>query len=122
MTLALRETLLYSLNHAAHRVDPIEVSKRAGFHFVGQSLDEIRATQRIHSIRDARFPGNDLLSSQCYQRGSVSRQCERFIVSISVQRLGTAEHTSESLNRHAHDVVQRLLYGEGNSGGLRVEP
>ena len=117
----MRETFLYSLNHSAHRVDSIEVTKRACFHLVGQSLDEIRATQRIHGIHDARFLGNDLLSSQGDQGGSICRQRERFIVSVSVQRLGTAQHTRKSLNRHAHDVVQRLLYGEGYSGGLRVE-
>ena len=38
-----------------------------------------------------------------------------------MQRLGSAEHTGERLDRRAHDVVERLLRGERHAGGLGVE-
>ena len=38
-----------------------------------------------------------------------------------MQRLGAAEHARERLDRGAHDVVERLLGGQRDAGGLRVE-
>src|SRR5712692_7875273 len=38
-----------------------------------------------------------------------------------MQGLAAAEDGGERLNRHADDIVFRLLRGQGRSGGLRVE-
>src|SRR5690242_19609688 len=38
-----------------------------------------------------------------------------------MQGLRTSEHTRQRLDRHAGDVVQRLLCSQGNTGCLRVE-
>ena len=38
-----------------------------------------------------------------------------------MQRLGAAEHAGERLDRGADDVVERLLGGQRDAGGLRVE-
>ena len=51
----------------------------------------------------------------------LGRQRERLVAAVAVQRLRAAEHRGERLQRHAHDVVVRLLRGQRAAGGLRVE-
>ncbi len=42
-------------------------------------------------------------------------------VRVGVQALGAAEHRGQRLERHAHDVVLRLLRGQRRAAGLGVE-
>src|SRR5205823_928984 len=49
-------------------------------------------------------------------------QREGFVERVGVQRVGAAEHRRERLDGGPHDVVDRLLGGQGNARGLRVEP
>ncbi len=39
-----------------------------------------------------------------------------------MERLGAAQHRGQRLERHARDVVERLLRGQGDAGGLGVRP
>src|ERR1041384_7537907 len=55
---------------------------------------------------------NDLLSPQCDQRGFIRRQSESLVISVSMQRLSSAQYSGKSLDCDTHDVVQRLLRGE----------
>ena len=64
---------------------------------------------------------DDLLRAQRNSRGVFGRQRECFVQRIRVQRLRSAEHRSQRLNRDANDVVVRLLRGQRASRGLRVE-
>ena len=62
----------------------------------------------------------------CCVRSAISAassvgKCESLIVRIGVQRLRAAEHAGEGLDRDAGNVVQRLLNGQRNAGGLRVK-
>src|SRR5206468_3845706 len=117
----LRKTFLNGFDHAAHRVDLLKVIQRACFHLVSERLNEIRTTERVDSVSDAGLFTDYLLRAQRNQRSSVSRQCEGFIVCISVQRLRTAKHARERLNCHANDIVQRLLDRQRDAGCLSVK-
>ena len=105
----------------AHRVDFSEVVSRGVFHFLRERFDKVRPTEWIDGIRHAGFFRDDLLGAQRDQCRLVGRQCQRLIVSISMQTLCAAENTGQRLNRNPNDVVERLLHGQRNSRGLRVE-
>src|ERR1041384_121013 len=64
---------------------------------------------------------NDLLSPQCDQRGFIRRQSESLVISVSMQRLSSAQYSGKSLDCDTHDVVQRLLRGERDARGLSVK-
>ena len=51
----------------------------------------------------------------------LGRQRQRLVVGVGVQRLGAAEHRRHRLQRGADDVVERLLGGQRDAGGLGVE-
>jgi hypothetical protein len=70
---------------------------------------------------DPGFFAEDLLRAQGEGGGLLGREGERFIVAVGVQRLRAAEDGREGLIGDADDVVQRLLRGEGDAAGLRVE-
>src|SRR5436309_1866542 len=53
--------------------------------------------------------------------GPASPQPQRLVERVRVQRLRTAEHGRERLERRPHDVHLRLLRGQRDAGGLRVE-
>src|SRR5207247_5196852 len=56
------------------------------------------------------------------EHGRFSRsQRQRLVVSIRAQRLRSAKHPGQRLNRHANYIVQRLLSSQGNTGRLGME-
>ncbi len=64
---------------------------------------------------------DDLLRSQRDGGAFLRRERQRFILAVTVQRLGAAEDSGQRLKRDADDVVIRLLRGQGTAGCLRVE-
>jgi len=82
---ALRVAALDGGDHAAHAVDSRYVFPRATLDFVGESFDEVGATERIDSVGHAGFMGNDLLGAQGYRRGELRWQRPGFIERIRVQ-------------------------------------
>ena len=48
-------------------------------------------------------------------------QPQRLVARVGVQRLRAAQHRRQRLQRHAHDVVLRLLRRQRRAAGLRVE-
>ena len=60
----LRIALLDGRNHAAHRVELLEIIERAVLHVERQPLDEVRAAQRIDGLGHAGFVSDDLLRAQ----------------------------------------------------------
>jgi hypothetical protein len=64
---------------------------------------------------------DDLLRAQREARRVLGRQAERLVEGVGVQRLRAAHHRGQRLDRHPHDVVVRLLRGQGRAGGLGVE-
>ena len=57
LNFALRKALLDGGNHPAHRIQAIEVFPAAFFHIEREAFEEIRAAQRIRSVRDCRSRG-----------------------------------------------------------------
>ena len=54
-------------------------------------------------------------------RRRFGRQSQRFVASITVQRLRTTEDRGHCLERHAHDVRIRLLRRERAPGRLGMK-
>ena len=90
------------------------------YQFIGQRLDIIAAAKRIddlgysgfflqHDLRVAGDPG-----------GKVGRQRDRFIQSVGVQRLGSAQGCCHCLNGRADNIIVRILLGQRHSGGLTM--
>ena len=119
--LSLRIAALDRLDHPADLVDLLEVRVRLLLHPIGQRLHEIRAAQRIDRVRHPRLLRDDLLGSERDPDRLLGRQRERLIKAVRMQRLGTAQHAGERLDRRAHDVVQRLLRGQRHPRRLRVK-
>ena len=65
--------------------------------------------------------GDDLLRAKRDQRSVLGWQRQCFVERIGVQRLAAAQNRGQRLNRHAHDVVFRLLRGKRRAGCLRVK-
>src|SRR5690606_30501499 len=121
LDLTLREARLNSLDHSSEAVDLFEVVKAAGDHLFGEGFEIVASAERIDGVRNSRLFRNDLLRSKSDQRCVVGRQGKSLIVRISMQRLRAAEDARKCLYGDACDVVQRLLDGEGNAGGLRMK-
>ena len=119
--LSLRESRLEGANHATHLVDLADVGPRALLGLVGERLDEVGAAERVDGVGHARLLGQDLLLTQGEQRGILARNRPRLVVRIGVERLGSAEDPGQRLDRDPGEVVERLLRGERDAGGLGVE-
>ncbi len=101
--------------------DVIDVRHRLLLDFVGERFDEETPAERIDHVRGTRLLCNDLLGSEGDPNGLLAGQCEGFIVTVRVQTLRPTENARERLNRHADDVVQRLLGRQRLASRLRVE-
>ena len=88
---------------------------------VGERLDEVGAGERVHGVGGAGLVGDDLLRAQRDARCALGGQRQRLVEAVRVQRLGAAADGREALERHAHDVVLRLLGGQRHAAGLGVE-
>src|SRR5260221_9431513 len=86
-----------------------------------ERFDVIRATEWIDDVRYAGLVREKLLRAKRDLNGLFSRQRERLIHRIRVQRLSSAKYGRHGLIRNADDVVHRLLRGESHSGSLRVK-
>ena len=106
---------------AADLIDLPDVRLRPRLELVGKCLDRPRAAQRIHRVGHAALRCQDLLRPKGEAGRILRRQGESFIVAVRVQRLRAAQHGSQRLNRHADDVVVRLLCGERGPSRLGVE-
>ena len=112
LNFALHKSRFDCAQHAAHRVDLLDVFDSSSFDFVRQSFDRVRARDGIDRVRHSRLMRDDLLCAQRNQRRIFRRQRQRFVQRICVQRLAPAQHRRKRLNRDAHDVVFRLLRRE----------
>ena len=119
--LRLREAGLDRRDHAAHLVDLREVAPRRLLGPVGQRLDEIRSAERIDRVRHAGLLGDDLLLPQREQGGLLARDGPCLVVRIGVEALRAAEDAGQRLDGDPGQVVERLLRGERDAGGLGVE-
>ena len=68
-----------------------------------------------------RFLAQDVLRRHGDARGLLGGRGDRLIVGVGVKRLKSAHNPGHRLHRDAGDVVQRLLFGEIDAGGLAVE-
>src|SRR6266567_1423320 len=75
---------------AAHRVNLVEIINHPPLDLVGEFFDRIRAGQRIYRVGNSRFEGNNLLSAQGQARRILSRQRQRFVHRVRVERLRAA--------------------------------
>ena len=121
LDLRLDEALLDGRDGAAEVVDPRDERTRLRLELVGESLDEVRAAERIRRVRRAGLRREDLLRAQRDRRRALGRERERLVEGVRVQRLRAAADRGERLDRDAHDVVLRLLGGERRAARLRVE-
>ncbi len=106
----------------AHREDARELGLGELLHPVGERLEEVRATQGVDHVGDARLVRDDLLGPERELGGLLGRQRQDLVERVRVQRLGAAQDGGQRLDRRPHDVVHRLLRGERDPRRLRVEP
>ncbi len=106
----------------SHRLDGGEDGLRLGLHPVGQRLDVPGAAQRVGDVGHAGLLRQHLLGPQRDLAGLLAGQGERLVEGVGVQAVGPAEDGGERLDRGPDDVVVGLLRGEGDPGGLGVEP
>ena len=110
-----------AFDRAAELVDALDQLPRAALDLGGQRLDVVGAGERVDGVGGARLVGDDLLGPERDLGGALGRERERLVVAVGVERLRPAADGRERLQRDAHDVVLRLLGGEGDAAGLRVE-
>jgi hypothetical protein len=84
-------------DHAAQRVDLVDVIPRAALDLRSSALDEITAAQRIGRIRHAAFVRDDLLRAQRDGGRKFGRQRPSLVQRIRVQRLRAAQHRRQRL-------------------------
>src|SRR5205823_1157455 len=110
------------LHRAPELLDLVDQLLCALLDLVGERLDHVRAGERVDCVGRARLVGQDLLGAKSDPGGALRGQRERLVEAVRVERLGTAAHRREALQRHAHDVVLGLLGRERHAAGLGVEP
>src|SRR5207237_235769 len=107
---------------AAEPLDPVEVPVGLFLEFVREGLEEIGAAEGVDRIRDAALVGQDLLRPEGEARGRFVRDLIRFVVRVRMKGLSSPEDGGEGLDRRPDEVDLRLLGGQADAGGLRVEP
>src|SRR6185503_19918659 len=117
--LALEEVVLDRGDHAAERVDAIEVRVRLGLELVREALDVVRAAEWVYRRDGARLVRDHLLRPQGNAGRVLGRERERLVEGVRVQALRAAENGRERLERSADDVHLGLLGGKGDAGRLR---
>src|SRR5262249_59108848 len=101
--------------------DLAEIVPGLFFELAGQLLDEVRAAERVYGVGGAGLVGDDLLSPESDQRRAFGREGQRLVVAVAVQRLRAAEHGGQGLDRHARDVVDRLLHRSADAGARTAD-
>src|SRR5579885_117269 len=87
-TFALEDAVLDAGQHAAKRIDAIQVVLSRLLRLVRQLLYKVGATNRIDGIDDTAFAGDDLLRAQGNQHGPFGGQRQGFIQRVGMQRVG----------------------------------
>ena len=121
LDLVLHEALLDRDNGPTELVHALDQLPRSGLELIRQGLDEVRAAEGIGRVRGPGLVGEELLCTQGDARAAFGGQRERLVVTVRVKRLRAADDGGERLDRHANDVVLRLLRSERRAPGLRVE-
>src|SRR6185312_10565551 len=119
--LALQPARLETMYDATNLGDLLEQRLCFPLELVGQSLDVVRAAQRIGNVWNTGLVREHLLRAKRNLHRLLRGQRQRLVHRVGVQRLRAAEHRGHRLIRDAHDVVHRLLRGERHTGCLRVE-
>ena len=121
LDLALHIPRFYGAQHTAQRVDLLDAGAGSGLDLIRQMLDGIGAADGVHRIGDSALVGQDLLGAQSEASGILHGQRQGFVKCVGVQRLTSAQHRCERLDRHAHDIILRLLRRKRRAGGLCME-
>ena len=88
--------------------------------FVGELLYIVGTGPRVDFAANLRFVLDINLGVAGYTRTEVGRQGNSLVEGIGVERLGVAENGCHGFHAGAAHVVERVLFGERPSGGLRV--
>ena len=107
----LHVAALDGFQHSAENFDFAQIFGCAFFNFAGQGFDVIGSGEWINGLRRARFVGDDLLGAQGDSGRLLCGQGQSFVERVGVQRLASAQHSGQCLDRGTHDVVFRLLGG-----------
>src|SRR5438445_460741 len=122
LDLVLDEPLLDRRHRAAEPVHALDQLPRARLELLRQRLDEIGAAEWIGRVCTPRLVREQLLRPQRNVRASLGWKRQRLVEAVRVDRLRAACNRGQHLDRHADDVVLRLLRGERRATGLSVEP
>ena len=106
-------------DHSAHAVDDLEIVLRTPLHVEGQPLEEVGAAERVNHVGDTAFMGDDLRRVRSASVAASAVGSASASSSELRERVRSAEHRRQRLERSAHHVVARLLRREGYAGGLR---
>src|ERR1019366_7815143 len=101
-----------------HPVELLEVIESAFLHVESLLFDDIASAEGIDGLSYSCLESDNLLSAQRDARSFLGGQGERFVIGVGVQRLRAAEDRRQRLQGNARDVVQRLLRGQRDAGGL----
>src|SRR6267143_1905059 len=93
--LLLEESLADCGDHPSEFLDAVEVAVRLLLEFVCESLEEVRAPERVDRVRDAALVGKDLLRAQGDPRGRLIRDLIGLVVGVRMEGLGSAQDGSE---------------------------
>ena len=118
----LRKAAFDGRDHPAHRVEFLEVGKRALLHIQGQPFDKVRTAQRVDRIGHARFVGQDLLRAQGDSGRFFGRQSERLVKAVGMQALRASQHRGQGLDCYPRNVVLGLLRGQRHACRLGMKP
>ena len=106
---------------AAELIDPFDQRPGVLLELGGERFEVVGAAERVGRVGRAGLVHQDLLSSQCDRRGMPTRERERLVVAVCVERLRAPIHGGERLDRDAHDVVLGLLCRQGGAPRLGVK-
>ena len=84
-------------------------------------FNKVRAAKRVDRIDCPRLVHDHLLCAYRETRRLLGRQRQRLVHRVGMQRLRTAEHGSQRLDRNAQQIDFRLHIGQRDASRLRVE-
>ena len=87
-----------------------------------QPLHIVRTSPWVNDSSYIRFFLQVKLRIARNARGEISRQRQRFIQRVGVQRLGMPESRGQRFDAGAHHIVVRILRREAPAGSLAMRP
>ena len=117
-----RNALLNRCCHAAQLFDFLNMAQRFSSQIMRQLFDKITAAPRVDNLGGVAFHLQHKLGVARDAGREISRQGQRLVKAVCVQRLRMALGRGHGFDTGAHDIIVNILRRQAPARGLAMRP